>query len=138
MKALVSAFNQDKALVGAFSLIVQLCRIIINSSSGNITATIRECFDTDVLLGTIHAPLTPAPSCVPRDISGAGAGAGAGAGRACLCTTDLCNHSPAQTVTVVPGNVVDKKPEAEKTVNKQPAATGIKDADTGKNLDGAK
>ena len=81
-----------------------------------------------MLLGTIHAPLTPAPSCEARDISGAGAGAG----RACLCTTDLCNHSPAQT------DVADKMPEAEKTVNKEPAATGIKDADTGKNLDGAK
>ena len=82
-----------------------------------------------MLLGTIHAPLTPAPSCEARDISGAGAGSGAG--RACLCTTDLCNHSPAQT------DVADKMPEAEKTVNKEPAATGIKDADTGKNLDGA-
>ena len=82
-----------------------------------------------MLLGTIHAPLTPAPSCEARDISGAGAGAGAG--RACLCTTDLCNHSPAQT------DVADKMPEAEKTVNKEPAATGIKVADTGNNLDGA-
>ena len=80
-----------------------------------------------MLLGTIHAPLTPAPSCEARDISGAGAGAG----RACLCTTDLCNHSPVQT------DVADKTPEAEKTVNKEPAATGIKVADTGKNLDGA-
>ena len=82
-----------------------------------------------MLLGTIHAPLTPAPSCEVRDISGAGAGAGAG--RACLCTTDLCNHSPTQTA------VADKMPEAEKTVKKEPAATGIKVADTGNNLDGA-
>ena len=32
MKAVVAAFNQEKALVGAFSVIVQLCRLIVNSS----------------------------------------------------------------------------------------------------------
>ena len=29
MKAVVAAFNQEKALVGAFSVIVQLCRLIV-------------------------------------------------------------------------------------------------------------
>ena len=33
VKALVAAFNQEKALVGAFSLIIQLCRLIVNSSN---------------------------------------------------------------------------------------------------------
>ena len=33
VKALVDAFNQEKALVGAFSVIVQLRRLIVNSSS---------------------------------------------------------------------------------------------------------
>ena len=33
MKAVVAAFIQEKAQVGAFSVIVQLCRIIVNSSS---------------------------------------------------------------------------------------------------------
>ena len=33
MKALVGAFNQEKALVGAFSVIVQLHRLIVNRSS---------------------------------------------------------------------------------------------------------
>ena len=33
MKALVGTFNQEKALVGAFSVIVQLRRLIANSSS---------------------------------------------------------------------------------------------------------
>ena len=32
MKAVVAAFNQEKALVGAFSVIVRLWRIIVNSS----------------------------------------------------------------------------------------------------------
>ena len=31
MKAVVGAFNQEKALVGAFSVIVQLRRLIVNS-----------------------------------------------------------------------------------------------------------
>ena len=30
---LTMAFNQEKALVGAFSVIVQLCRLIVNSSN---------------------------------------------------------------------------------------------------------
>ena len=29
MKAVVASFNQEKALVGAFSVIVQLCRLIV-------------------------------------------------------------------------------------------------------------
>ena len=32
MKALVEAFNQEKALVGAFSVIVQLHRLIVYST----------------------------------------------------------------------------------------------------------
>ena len=30
---LTMAFNQEKALVGAFSVIVQLCRLIVNSTT---------------------------------------------------------------------------------------------------------
>ena len=37
MKALVGAFNQEKALVGPFSTIVQLCRLIANSSKRCVT-----------------------------------------------------------------------------------------------------
>ena len=33
MKAVVAAFNQEKALVGAFSVIVQFCRLIVYSTS---------------------------------------------------------------------------------------------------------
>ena len=33
MKVLVAAFNQEKALVGAFSVIVQLHRLIVHSGS---------------------------------------------------------------------------------------------------------
>ena len=36
MKAVVAAFNQEKALVGAFSVIVQLHRLIVNSTSVDI------------------------------------------------------------------------------------------------------
>ena len=35
MKAVVAAFNKEKALVGAFSVIVQLSRLIANSYSGD-------------------------------------------------------------------------------------------------------
>ena len=33
MKAVEATFNQEKALVGTFSVIVQLCRLIVNSST---------------------------------------------------------------------------------------------------------
>ena len=36
MKAVVAAFNQEKALVGAFSVIVQLRRLIVNSSTEDV------------------------------------------------------------------------------------------------------
>ena len=39
MKALVGAFNQEKALVGAFSVIVQLHRIIAYCTSGDTRHT---------------------------------------------------------------------------------------------------
>ena len=35
MKALVATFNQEKALVGAFSVIVQLHRLIVYSTINN-------------------------------------------------------------------------------------------------------
>ena len=41
VKVVVSAFNQEKALVGAFSLIVQLCRWIVRSSN-HFTAQDQE------------------------------------------------------------------------------------------------
>ena len=37
MKALVGAFNQEKALVGAFSVIVQLHRLIVYSTNRHVT-----------------------------------------------------------------------------------------------------
>ena len=36
MKAVVAAFNQEKALVGAFSMIVQLHRLIVYSTRPDI------------------------------------------------------------------------------------------------------
>ena len=52
-----------------------------------ISATVRECFKTDILLGTINNPLQPSATCVEQDISEDGSGSGF----ACLCTSDLCN-----------------------------------------------
>ena len=36
MKALAGAFNQEKALVGAFSMIVQLSRLIVYSTTQDL------------------------------------------------------------------------------------------------------
>ena len=42
MKAVVATFNQEKALVGAFSVIVQLCRLVVNSSKQCVTCGVGE------------------------------------------------------------------------------------------------
>ena len=42
MKAQVGAFNQEKALVGAFSVIVQLHRLLVYSTTGNGTRSSAE------------------------------------------------------------------------------------------------
>ena len=49
--------------------------------------SLRECFSTQVLLGSITSPLLPEPGCNVRDITEDGGGAI----RACLCETDNCN-----------------------------------------------
>lgn len=53
------------------------------------SATLRECFPTRVLLGTITNPLTPEDHCVERDITDDGSGSI----KACLCSTDYCNDA---------------------------------------------
>ena len=55
----------------------------------HISATLRECFPTRVLLGTINNPLTPSDYCFERDITDDGSGSI----KACLCSTDYCNDS---------------------------------------------
>ena len=55
--------------------------------SATETATLRECFPTRVLLGTIRDPLAALPDCSQRDITDDGSGSIS----ACLCNTDFCN-----------------------------------------------
>jgi len=50
-------------------------------------ATLRECFPTRVLLGSITDPLTPSRTCSQRDITDDRSGSI----YACLCNTDFCN-----------------------------------------------
>ena len=47
MKAVVAAYNQEKALVGAFSVIVQLGRLIVYNSTSNVITRRRN--DADQL-----------------------------------------------------------------------------------------
>ena len=58
------------------------------SKSSTETATLRECFPTRVLLGSIRDPLTPENFCAVRDITDDGSGSI----KACLCSTDYCNN----------------------------------------------
>ena len=44
MKVVVSSFNQEKALVGAFFMIVELHRLIVTSTSHVIPAAVRNLY----------------------------------------------------------------------------------------------
>ena len=57
------------------------------SSAEDPEQNLRECFSTQVLLGSITSPLLPEPGCNVRDITEDGGGSI----RACLCETDNCN-----------------------------------------------
>ena len=53
----------------------------------NSVGTVRSCFKTDILLGTLSNPLKPSLSCNTRDITEDRSASTT----ACLCTTNLCN-----------------------------------------------
>jgi len=65
----------------------EACLMYTWSKSSSQKATLRECFPTRVLLGSIQNPLTPQDFCVTRDITDDGSGSI----QACLCSTDYCN-----------------------------------------------
>ena len=65
----------------------EACLMYTWRKSGTETATLRECFPTRVLLGSIRNPLRSAGYCEVRDITDDGSGSI----RACLCDTDYCN-----------------------------------------------
>ena len=68
------------------------------------TATVRECFDTNILLGTLDNPLVAKTGCEPQDISEGGQRV-----EACLCLTDYCNsyRAPYEKLPEKPRNKTD-------------------------------
>ena len=74
----------------------EACLLYSWRKSATETATLRECFPTRVLLGTIRDPLAPLPDCSQRDITDDGSGSIF----ACLCNTDFCNDD---TLAISPG-----------------------------------
>ena len=67
----------------------EACLMYSWKKSPTETATLRECFPTRVLLGTIRDPLVPLPDCSQRDITDDSSGSIF----ACLCNTDFCNDA---------------------------------------------
>ena len=57
MKALVGAFNQEKALVGAFSVIVQLCLLFVCSTSKVARCLIITTYSGDRNVQTKYGPV---------------------------------------------------------------------------------
>ena len=56
MKAVVVTFNQEKALVGAFSVIVQLHRLIVYSTNNNSSVAVVAVTSWVIGLGTEEPP----------------------------------------------------------------------------------
>jgi len=65
----------------------EACLMYSWKKSSSEVATLRECFPTRVLLGSISDPLVPKSSCSPRDITDDLNGSIF----ACLCNNDFCN-----------------------------------------------
>ena len=75
----------------------EACMMYTWSKSDTETATLRECFPTSVLLGSIQDPLVAGRSCRQRDITDDGSGTIL----ACLCSSDYCNDEPGAGGQVV-------------------------------------
>ena len=113
-----------------FSLTCPLVFLVVISQSNLVSATVRECFKKDVLLGTITNPLKPTEDCIEKDISEDGSGSG----MACLCTTDLCNFLPADASLAPKPDEKFENKKLERTEEKTPqqASIRIKDSEQGK------
>ena len=71
MKAVVAAFNQEKALVGAFSVIVQLHRLIVYST--NCFRSLTYLLSPTRIMRGIQLLCIRVPSYAELQLSGAGA-----------------------------------------------------------------
>jgi len=72
----------------------EACLLYTWEKSSTETASLRECFPTRVLLGSIKNPLTPSYGCQMRDITDDGSGSI----KACLCETDYCNDDDSADI----------------------------------------
>ena len=76
----------------------EACLMYTWQKSPTETATLRECFPTRVLLGSIENPLSASSSCAMRDITDDGSGTI----RACLCNSDFCNDNSGSSPGQLP------------------------------------
>ena len=93
----------------------EACMMYSWSKSDTETATLRECFPTSVLLGSIQNPLLAADDCVQRDITDDGSGTIL----ACLCTRDFCNADSSKLGGQI-RDPVGRQPERRVTTTRAP------------------
>ena len=93
----------------------EACMMYSWSKSDTETATLRECFPTSVLLGSIQNPLLAADDCVQRDITDDGSGTIL----ACLCTRDFCNAESSKLGGQI-SDQVGRQPERRVTTTRAP------------------
>ena len=92
----------------------EACLMYTWQKSPTETATLRECFPTRVLLGSIEKPLSASDSCTMRDITDDGSGTI----RACLCTSDFCNDLPEGAS---PRQLPQRTPQPTRRTTRRPA-----------------
>ena len=93
----------------------EACMMYSWSKSDTETATLRECFPTSVLLGSIQNPLLASEDCVQRDITDDGSGTIL----ACLCTRDFCNAESSKLGSQT-RDPVGRQPERRVTTTRPP------------------
>ena len=86
---LVTSARRVFTIPGRRRKMIMVCCFICNKSFLQltmifITAVIRECFSTSILLGSLDNPVLPSSSCSPEPVE-------SDVITACLCTSDMCN-----------------------------------------------
>ena len=104
----------------------EACLMYSWKKSATETATLRECFPTRVLLGTIRDPLVPYPECSQRDITDDGSGSIF----ACLCKTDFCNDAQNNAFNSSSSRAVSSSSSStssrQSNVQEQPRSSPVK------------
>ena len=81
-----------------------MIHVFVLNNNSIISAVIRECFSTSILLGSLDSPVQAKDQCLPELVE-------SDAITACICTTDLCNDLASSS---------DTRPQQQQTTTLSP------------------